>query len=154
MSPRAAWRLESLGFTQVYDYVAGKADWLANGLPSEGAAAAQPRAGTIARRDVPTCHLTDSVRAVRKQIEGTDWQVCVVVNDERIVLGLLSHDALAAYPHTPVEDVMESGPSTWRLNGALEEIGKYMARHSTSAVVISTSDGRLYGAVRREDMPA
>ena len=26
MSPRAAWRLESLGFTEVYDYVDGKAD--------------------------------------------------------------------------------------------------------------------------------
>jgi hypothetical protein len=29
MSPRAASRLESLGFTQVNDYVAGKADWVA-----------------------------------------------------------------------------------------------------------------------------
>ena len=27
MSPRAAWRLDSLGFQQVYDYVAGEADW-------------------------------------------------------------------------------------------------------------------------------
>jgi hypothetical protein len=27
MSPRAAWRLESIGFGQVYDYAAGKADW-------------------------------------------------------------------------------------------------------------------------------
>jgi rhodanese-related sulfurtransferase len=36
MSPRAACRLELLGFTQVYDYVAGKADWLAHGLPTEG----------------------------------------------------------------------------------------------------------------------
>ena len=32
MSPRAAWRLESLGFSHVYDYVAGKIDWLAAGL--------------------------------------------------------------------------------------------------------------------------
>jgi hypothetical protein len=35
MSPRAACRLELLGFTQVYDNVAGKADWLAHGLPTE-----------------------------------------------------------------------------------------------------------------------
>ena len=27
---------ESLGFTQVYDYVPGKNDWLAAGLPREG----------------------------------------------------------------------------------------------------------------------
>ena len=37
MSPRAAARLESLGFRQVYDYVAGEADWFASGLPMEGA---------------------------------------------------------------------------------------------------------------------
>ncbi len=29
MSPRAAARLETLGFTKVYDYVGGKTDWLA-----------------------------------------------------------------------------------------------------------------------------
>jgi CBS domain-containing protein len=154
MSPRAAWRLESLGFTEVYDYVAGKADWLANGLPSEGTAATEPRAGTVARRDVPTCRLPETVAAARQQIAGTDWHVCVVVNDERIVLGLLGESGLAADPQTPVADVMESGTSTWRLNGSLEEIAKYMERHSASAVVISTSDGRLHGAVRREDIPA
>jgi 3-mercaptopyruvate sulfurtransferase SseA len=31
MSPRAAWRLKTLGFERVYDYVGGKADWLAHG---------------------------------------------------------------------------------------------------------------------------
>jgi hypothetical protein len=33
-----------LGFTQVYDYVAGKADWLAHGPPTEGEQAQVPRA--------------------------------------------------------------------------------------------------------------
>jgi CBS domain-containing protein len=153
MSPRAAWRLESLGFTQVYDYVAGKADWLANGLPSEGMAAAQPRAGTIAQRDVPTCRLTDTVATARETIEKSGWRLCVVVNDERVVLGLITDAGLTAAPHTLVEDVMESGPSTWRLDGSLEEIGKYMERHRVSAVVISTSDGKLSGAVRGADLP-
>ena len=36
MSPRAVCRLEALGFQQVYDYVPGKVDWLARGLPREG----------------------------------------------------------------------------------------------------------------------
>jgi rhodanese-related sulfurtransferase len=36
MSLRAAWRLEDLGFEKVYDYVPGKADWFANGLPKVG----------------------------------------------------------------------------------------------------------------------
>ena len=36
MSPRAAWRLEALGFGGVYDYVAGKVDWIAAGYLPNG----------------------------------------------------------------------------------------------------------------------
>ena len=51
MSPRAAARLESLGFTKVYDYEAGKSDWLAAALPSEGRLAGEPSAGDVVRGD-------------------------------------------------------------------------------------------------------
>ena len=43
MSPRAACRLEAFGFRPVYDYVTGKADWLASGLPTEGRLQHDPR---------------------------------------------------------------------------------------------------------------
>jgi hypothetical protein len=59
MSSRAATRLESLGFSQVYRYAAGKLGWFAFGLPMEGNFAAIAKAGDIVRRDVPTCRLTD-----------------------------------------------------------------------------------------------
>jgi rhodanese-related sulfurtransferase len=36
LSPRAAARLRQLGFRQVYDYLPGKADWLAAGMLREG----------------------------------------------------------------------------------------------------------------------
>ena len=36
MSPRAACRLEAIGFGEVYDYTAGMADWKAAGLDVEG----------------------------------------------------------------------------------------------------------------------
>ena len=51
MSPRAAWRLEAAGFGPVYDYAAGKADWLAADLPFEGTA---KLAGMFTRRGVAT----------------------------------------------------------------------------------------------------
>src|SRR5690348_9140736 len=51
MSPRAAWRLEAAGFGPVYDYAAGKADWLAADLPFEGSA---QLAGMFTRRGVAT----------------------------------------------------------------------------------------------------
>src|SRR5438093_12548462 len=35
LSPRAAWRLEQLGFVDVADYAGGKMDWLARGLAFE-----------------------------------------------------------------------------------------------------------------------
>ena len=49
MSPRAAWRLETLGFEKVFDYVDGRADWLAAGLPTEGTGSSLPKAGDVAR---------------------------------------------------------------------------------------------------------
>src|SRR6266567_8778669 len=43
LSARAAWRLESMGFQEVYRYTAGKADWLAAGWETEGAQARKTR---------------------------------------------------------------------------------------------------------------
>jgi hypothetical protein len=53
MSPRAASRLESIGFEQVYDYLAGKADWGSFGLPLEGIEGSETRAGAHVRTDAP-----------------------------------------------------------------------------------------------------
>jgi rhodanese-related sulfurtransferase len=89
LSPRAAWRLESLGFAEVYDYVDGELDWLAAGLPTEGRNADVPRAGDVARRDVPTCRLEEPIGQVRERVRAAGWDACVVVNDQRVVLGLL-----------------------------------------------------------------
>jgi len=36
LSARAAWRLESMGFQEVYRYTPGKSDWLAAGWETEG----------------------------------------------------------------------------------------------------------------------
>lgn len=49
MSPRAAWRLEALGLERVYDYVSGKADWSASGLPLEGELASATTIGKAGR---------------------------------------------------------------------------------------------------------
>ena len=68
MSPRAACRLELLGFTQVYDYVAGKADWLAHGLPTEGEQAQVPRAKDVLRRDVVTADPKEPVGVVAARV--------------------------------------------------------------------------------------
>lgn len=89
MSPRAAWRLESLGFGEVYDYTVGKLDWMAAGLPTEGTNVKRKRAGDLARKDTPTCGLQDRLSEVRDRVRGLGWDAVVVVNDERVVFGLL-----------------------------------------------------------------
>src|SRR2546422_9549911 len=111
MSPRAAWRLESLFFTRVYDYVAGKADWGSFGLPLEGRAGSDTRVARLARTDAPTCRPDELVAEVAER-EHDDWQICVVTNDQNIVLGLLGRRALRSRETMRVEDAMIAGPST------------------------------------------
>jgi CBS domain-containing protein len=86
MSPRAAWRLEGLGFEMVYDYVPGKADWFASGLPKEGRMASVPTIGDAARQDVPTCAPAEKVENAQDCVRAAGWDACVVVNKERVVL--------------------------------------------------------------------
>src|SRR5258708_7417387 len=122
MSSRAAWRLETLGFTQVYRYEPGKSDWFANGLPIEGKRSGVPRAGDVARRDVPTCHLGERVGDVRDRVRAADRDTCLVVTDGNVVLGRLRKDELASDATAVVDDVMEPGPTTIRPDELLETL--------------------------------
>jgi CBS domain-containing protein len=147
MSPRAAWRLETLGFDHVYDYAAGKADWAAAGLPREGIAAGEPQAGDAADPDVPTCALDDDVQAVRARVRARGWKQCIVVNEQQIVLGRLGRRALAAPDQRSVEEAMQEGPSTVRPNVRLTELEQRLERQGRRSALVTTNDGRLVGVV-------
>src|SRR5215204_2767146 len=151
MSPRAAWRLEGLGFERVYDYVPGKADWLASGLPKEGRLALSPTIGEVAWRDVPTCAPVEKFGAVRQRVRKAGWDRCVVINKERIVLGLLREKELSSDPKSPVEEAMRNGPATFRPNEPVGKMAKRMQDREATAVLVTTSDGRLVGLLFRED---
>jgi CBS domain-containing protein len=151
MSPRAAWRLESFGFTRVYDYVAGKLDWMAAGLPTEGTNAERPRAGDVARRDVPTCSLPERLGEVRDRAHAAGFDAAVVVNEERVVLGLLRRKELAADPALPIERAMRPGPSTFRPFVPISEMAHQLVHHDMANAPITTSDGRLVGLLLRDD---
>ena len=152
MSARAAWRLESLGFGQVYDYAAGKSDWMASGLSIEGAAASRPTAATVARREVPTCHLEESLRDVRERVRAAGWDACVVVNEKRIVLGLLRADQLSQDGDVTAGSAMRPGPSTFRPHVAIDKLAKVMAARDLPNVPVTTSAGELIGLLVREDV--
>ena len=152
MSPRAAWRLESLGFTEVYDYVDGKTDWAAAGLITEGTSATQPRLGALARRDAPTCRLDDRVGEIRDRVRAAGWKTCMVINDQDIVLGRLFGKELQLADDAIAGDVMRSGPSTYRANVTVAEIIERVRKGNWDTVPVSTPEGKLIGLARREDM--
>jgi rhodanese-related sulfurtransferase/CBS domain-containing protein len=150
MSPRAAWRLETLGFSQVFDYAASKTDWFASGLPREGRDASIPRAGDAADQDVPTCLLTEQVGQVRDRVEQLAWDSCLVINPERVVLGRVRGKALDADAETPIEQVMEEGPTTTRPDTRLEDLLERMHERKVDSIIVTTLDGRLVGVLSRE----
>lgn len=150
MSPRAAWRLESIGFTHVYDYVAGKADWGSAGLALEGTRGSETRVGAHLRRDVPTCRLDEKLAAVRARVLAVGWDTCFVVNDEQIVLGRLGRTALAGDDDVSVEQAMIAGPSTVRPSFELDRALERMRRQNLTTLPVTTSEGRLLGLLERE----
>jgi CBS domain-containing protein len=148
MSPRAACRLEQLGFTDVYDYVPGKADWLAAGLPREGEAAAIPFAGNIASPVVPTCDYREQVNTALEQLAATGHGFCVVVSDDTLVLGMFYVDE--AQPGTgTVADAMRPGPTTVRASEPMEPLVQRMRKAGVDGILVTDPEGRLIGLMDR-----
>jgi CBS domain-containing protein len=151
MSPRAASRLETLGFPRVYDYIAGKADWGSYGLPLDGHADSSTRVSTVAATEPPTWRLDELVPEVATRLPD-GWDVCVVTNDASIVLGLLGRSALRSNHHATVEDAMTAGPSTIRPSARLDAITKRMHDQNLSRIIVTRPDGALLGVLRAEDI--
>jgi Mg/Co/Ni transporter MgtE len=150
LSPRAAWRLESIGFSEVHDYVAGKADWGSFGLPLEGRRGSQTRVGAHVRRDVPICRLDAPLGEVRTRVRAAGSDTCFVVNDENVVLGRLGRAALAGEDEVSVEQAMSAGPSTVRPSLELDRAVERMRTQNLTTLPVTTSDGRLFGLLERD----
>lgn len=147
-------RLDLLGFEHVYRYAAGKWDWFAHGLPMLGTRAQQPQAKDIARRDVPTCGLNEPVGEAHRRAQAAGWEVCIVVAEGGVVLGRLRRDAWNAPPATPVEDVMENGPTTVRPDELLAPLVERMQKRKVVSILVADSDGVLIGSIERVDAEA
>ncbi len=135
----------------MYDYRAGKLDWLAAGMPIEGQFQGRPTAGSLARTDVPTCFLDEILGPVRARVRDAGWNACVVVNEERVVLGLLRAGELDGPPERTAEQAMRPGPSTFRPHVSVVELAEFMTGHDVANSPVTTSDGRLVGLLLRED---
>src|SRR5437764_9255057 len=148
MSPRAAWRLEALGYDPVYDYTAGKVDWLAAGLPTAGRGPTSPRVSLAMETDVPTCSPAEAAAGALARARATGWDICVAVNDAGVVQGRLTV-GMAVPQGAVVADVMESGPATVRANEDLVAALDRMRKRKVTTLLVTTPEGRLLGAQRR-----
>lgn len=150
MSPRAGSRLESLGFGEVYEYRPGKADWLAAGLPTEGQSSRKPRVLEYVQRDVPTCRLGETLASAAARVAAAGWDVCLVVNEQGVLLGRLDRKELRGDGTQSVEQAMRPGPSTYRPDMPAAEMRHLMSQRGIGTLPITTGDGRLLGVVCRD----
>ena len=153
VSPRAAWRLESLGFAEVYHYAPGKADWLGAGLPFEGTAQGLPLIGGLAQRDVPTCSLETKAADLRSLLNDSGWDSCFVVNEQRVLLGRVYRSSLEeADDEASAEDLMDPGPSTYRPDITAVEMAERMRQADLQTAPVTSSSGELIGVVLSDDV--
>jgi Mg/Co/Ni transporter MgtE len=141
-----------MGFREVYDYEAGKQDWLAYGLPIEGELAAEPSAADAARHDVPRCTLDDELADVRRRVRDAGWTTCMVVTDDGVLIGRLGRHAISGETNGTIEDAMTEGPSTMRAGRRVSQVLERLRRDDLRTLPVTTSDGRLVGLVFREDL--
>jgi hypothetical protein len=154
MSPRAACRLDTLGFHEAYDYVPSKVDWMARGLPLEGEKAGEPRAIDVAHTDVVTCGLKDSIGLVRHRVAQSPHGFGFVLGPDGALLGRLRKAALDLDPDVKAEAVMEPGPSTTRPDTPPDRLLAKLQHADLTTAVLTDPEGRLLGIVRRSDLEA
>ena len=140
-----------LGFTDVYDYVFGKVDWLAHALPVEGERSAPPTAGRLMREDVVRCAPQDRVSEVVDRIERSPYPFALVTSEHGTLLGRVRARLLKQADGT-VGDVMELAPSTVRPHRSAGKLAERLAEQDRRFAIVTTPEGRLLGVAWREDL--
>ena len=141
-----------MGFAKVYDYPAGKKSWGSYELPHEGTSLPERTAGDVSHRDVPTCTLDEPLAEVRERARAAGWDTCIVVNDQRVVLGRLGRRAVGSDSDESVEEAMSPGPSTIRPSIGTDALLERMQARKLTSYVVTTPDGRLVGLIRRDEL--
>lgn len=151
MSPRAAWRLEATGFGPVYDYTAGKSDWLAADLPFEGNA---QLVGQFTRREVAAVGEDTAAPQALRQLQAHGFGPVVVLNHAGVVMGTARREDLeSAAERTPAGALIRFGVSTVRPSEQAADLAHRMAHAEMTWTVVTRSDGTLVGLLFAEDLP-
>ncbi len=126
----------------MYEYVDGKVDWMAFGLPVEGEDG--PFLGDVVT-EVPTCDVRGSVGEARRVLAGSGGEDVVVVVDDGLVVGDLDLDMLdGVADDVDLLEVLRPVPSTVRPSVTVSSL----AEAGGGTRLVTTSDGRLLGQAR------
>jgi CBS domain-containing protein len=124
---------------------------VASGRPTEGRKTREEDAASRSHRDVPTCFLAEGMDAVRARVAATSWTVMVVLNDQRVVMGLIDFSGPDGAGHGPVEAYMQPAPPTVRPHLTLGAAKDYLHK-GENHLLVTTSDGVLIGVLTRAEV--
>ena len=124
-------------------------DWVAFGLPVEKGQTGPYMVIEKFERQVPTCQLNASVGEAKRLAEKLGLQICVVVNEQGKVLGLIEKDDWKTDGDICVETAMDPGPKTLRPSYLLKDAKELVVKSGRDAIVTS-SDGQLMGIFRHQ----
>jgi hypothetical protein len=151
MSPRAAARLEALGFAGLFDYVAGQGDWGSFGLPLGGR---RPSSSLVAHTSgamsPPALPLIGCLRCASVSAPKAGTRASSRTRP-RVVVGRLGRAAMAGNDDVSVEEAMSLGPSTVLPSLELEKAVERRRNQNLTCLPVTRSDGVLVGVLRRED---
>ena len=124
----------------MYDYVDGKVDWMAYGLPVEGDDG--PFLGGQVTA-VPTCDVNGTVGDARQVLADSGADTIVLLGPDDLAVGEVDDDALAGQADgVALLDVLRPVPGTVRPSVTVASV----ARSGGGTQLVTTSDGRLLGA--------
>ncbi|HEY1266193.1 MAG TPA: CBS domain-containing protein [Candidatus Binatia bacterium] len=136
-----------MGYTHVFAYEGGKAEWMAFDLPIVRGRDLPALVSDVVERDVPRCRPEDSIGAARDAAYDRGMDICPVVNDAGVLLGLCTRVSLHAHPSIAVELVMEPGPTTVRPSMPVKDAVKMLERKKVRSPLVTTPDGKLIGSL-------
>jgi CBS domain-containing protein len=96
--------------------------------------------------EVPTCRLDEPVGQVGTRAEQRGFTVCPVINENGIVLGVISKRDWDHDPTASAEQLMDGAPTTLRPSASLEKAEQMLQKSDLGAVLVTDSDGKLLGA--------
>ena len=138
-----------MGFPEVYDYKAGKASWIAMGQPTVHSDTRE-RIEQVARKDAPTCALLDTLESVRAKLPK-DWNICVVLNSDRIVLGLIDFSREVERDKS-IGEIMRPAPLTLRPGQPVADVCEHLKSKNVPVALVTTSVGQFIGVLRRDEL--